>query len=278
MPCCAAQSWRKWASSASKRWCTRRFSSSLRGDEPLLLGERLLLLGDLAAQRHGGLGRVAAIELHLGVERLALAPQFGHAGLGHGRHLVHLRDGRRALGIVRDLVRIARDQHALATPLLGGARAFVGLLAALGLQRGALLVGQGGPHARALRAGRPQHALFAVGALGDGAVRGEAAALGIHAGVDAAGPRLLLRLGRDTAQEGQRRSGARAPEAQLLHRKGFHAVQMSVLSRRPRKGPGGGSVRRKVGRGSDAVALAVGQHALVVGSHVGAAPVLQILQ
>lgn len=70
------------------------------------------------------------------------ARQLDQALFGRGGHIVHQLDGRGALHIVCCFVGVARRQHAFAAALLQFAGAGFGLLAALGLLRGALVLGQ----------------------------------------------------------------------------------------------------------------------------------------
>jgi hypothetical protein len=90
----------------------------LVGNEAPLRGHFVLVFGDLAAQFQGGFARVLLVELHFRVERLALLQQFLQAFAGDGRHFINLRKRCGALGIVRGLVRVAREQGAVAAALL----------------------------------------------------------------------------------------------------------------------------------------------------------------
>nr|ACN62980.1 conserved hypothetical protein [Diaphorobacter sp. PCA039] len=182
----------------------------LRGQKALLLGHGLIVLGDLALQLHRRLERVAAVELHLAVNALALDLQFLDALACYGHDLVHLYEGGLALGLVGRLVGVARHQHALAAALLGNARALLRLFAALHFQSGTLVFGQRGADAAPLGTGVVQDALLTVHAVGDGAVGGDAPAGFVDTGVHLL-RRLRLRPG-DRGQQAQRCGGCSCHE------------------------------------------------------------------
>ena len=186
----------------------------LRGDGAALGGHRLGVVGQRATQLGRGLGRVAGVELHLVVQRLAFVAQFGDAVLGRLDDDLRLRQLFRAAGVVRGLVGVASDQRLVAALDVALTLAFERRLALARLMGLALGGGEGGRDDAADGAVAVELALFAVDAGRDGAVERQAPPVGVDAGVDAAGRRraaALRQRARGAPQQGARRQRTPAP-------------------------------------------------------------------
>ncbi|MNV54796.1 hypothetical protein D3C71_1470070 [compost metagenome] len=155
-------------------------------DEALLLGQAVVNLSDLAAQRHGGLVGVLLVELHLHIELLALRLQLQRSLFCGGRHVIHHLDGRSAFHIVGGLVGVAGHQHAFAAALFHHTGALFGILAVLGVLGCALQLGERGANLAARDARRAEFALLAVQAFRDGPVGRQPTAVAVHARVNTA--------------------------------------------------------------------------------------------
>ena len=119
---------------------------------------------------HGGLARVALVELHFAFELEALRLQLGHALVRHRRHVINLLQSLGTFGVVGALVGVARDQDTLTAALFLQTGTLFGLTAALQLLGGPLFFGQHRPPALTQCARGPQHALLAVDAFRNGPV------------------------------------------------------------------------------------------------------------